>query len=469
MNNVKLAAVIDDSVQRQQIPAREATEEFLFRIHRSQPILNALVTVTERRAREDAERVDRARAAGERLPLDGMPIVIKDNIDLAGYLTSNGSLQFENDIAVQDAEVASRLRLAGAVILGKAHLHELAFGVTSDSAYGVCQNPWDRQRIPGGSSSGSGVAVAADLCVGALGTDTGGSIRIPSAVNGIVGLRPTHGAVSMRGALPLAQSFDTIGPMARSVIDVARMFTAITGYDPQDPWSQRPAQMDGLGDDLRTVKGLKIGVAREYFFEDIDPEIGTILDAALGQLSNLGVLIEEVAVTGAREVSESYAAIVSAEAFVNYSTIGTRSLRESTLARLEMGKRISGSDIIRSRNAMVKWRRLVEQVFIDGVDLILTPALKTKPPLVLDIDELSAIDVMTRTTRPWSLAQLPSITIPCGSSSEGLPVGLQLTALPWHEPVLFRVGAAYQAVTSWHLRRPPLKFLETDSKASRQQ
>ncbi|HVT30933.1 MAG TPA: amidase [Lacipirellulaceae bacterium] len=449
-----IAAIVDDPVLRQGVRAVDLVEAFLARIRRIQPDLNALVSITERHALQDAERIDGARAVRKPLPLDGMPLVIKDNIDVGGCITTNGSHAFGDGVARSDAEVVSRLRAAGAILLGKAHLHELAFGVSSDSARGRCINPWDKDRIPGGSSSGSGVALAADLCVGALGTDTGGSVRIPSAANGVVGLRPTVGAISTRGTFPVSQTFDTIGPMARSVRDVEQMFNVMMEYDPLDPWSRRSIVESGFSRAPRTT----IGVPREYFFDDVDPEIAAAIDRAVEQLVAFGMQVQEIRIPDAREVCEGYPTMVCAEAFANYRHLLEKEapFLESTVERLRRGATVSGADFSQATHLMMKWRRSIEEVFAAGVGVILTPTLKMHPHRTIGYAEIRAIDEMTKTTRAWSFAQLPAISIPCGFSKNGLPIGLQLTAPPWCEPVLFEIGKLFQAATTWHRRRPTL-------------
>lgn len=437
----------------------ELTEAFLERIEHLQPVLKALVIATPELAIEDARRVDRRSPGDDDLPLRGMPIMIKDNIDLAGYATSAGSLCFKGNIASRDAEVVRRLRDAGAIVLGKANLHEFAFGVTSNSPYGTCRNPWDPERIPGGSSGGSGVAVAADLCVAALGTDTGGSIRLPAAFNGVVGLRPSIGAVSTRGTFPVAHSFDTVGPMARSVADVATVFEAIAGYDAIDPWSRKGPVSLGAG--RGELDRIRIGVPRAYFFEELDGGVEARIEDSLRALRDLRFTVREIRLDGAREAYECYGRLVATEAlavhwkrFVDEGAPMGADIR----TRLEVGTRVSGRECAAMRFHLAAWRRAVERVLSDDVDVIATPVATSPPPYISAAEEPQATALLTRMTRPWSLAQMPSMSLPCGFTSEELPVGVQLTAPAWREGLLVSVAGAYQRVTEWHRKRPRSAF-----------
>ena len=294
MNDDDVRAAIDDRRRRAEVGAVDLTQALLERIHETQPLLSAFITVTDDLALADAERVDRAREEGRRLPLDGLPVAVKDNIDVGGVRRTVASKFFEEFVPSADAEVVRRIRAAGAVIVGKAFLHELVYGATCTNAfYGQCRNPWDTDRIPGGSSGGSGAALAADLCIGALGSDTGGSVRIPAHLNGVSALRPTFGTVSNRGVFPISWSFDTVGPMARSMRDVADLFRVMKGYDLLDQWAVPPPRDAGETDAEAGVERLRIGVPTEFFFEDVDPAIDRLVRAAVDVLASLGAEIVE--------------------------------------------------------------------------------------------------------------------------------------------------------------------------------
>lgn len=421
--------------------------------------MHALVISTPELAIADARRVDRRNSGDDALPLRGMPVLIKDNIDLAGYVTSAGSLCFKDNVAARDAEVVRRLRDAGAIVLGKANMHEFAFGVTSNSPYGTCRNPWDRERIPGGSSGGSGAALAADLCIAALGTDTGGSIRLPAAFNGVVGLRPTLGAVSTRGTFPVAHSFDTVGPMARCATDVAAVFEALAGYDALDPWSRtRPVSPNARRSERASIR---IGVPRAYFFEELDGGVAACVEDALRAFRDLGFSVQEISLPGAGQAYECYGRLVASEALaVHWERFidANAPIGAEIRTRLEVGAKVSGREFAAMRVFLAEWRRAVERLLSDEVDLIATPVATSPPPYIAAAQEPQATALLTRTTRAWSLAQVPAMSLPCGFTAGGLPAGVQLTAAAWGEALLLHVAGAYQGATNWHRKRPRSAF-----------
>lgn len=458
MRDDELFALIDEPERRSEVSALELAEAFLERTERLNPLVNAILTVTPDVARADARRADEARSRGEPLPLDGLPIAVKDNIDLAGVRCTVGSKTFESRIADEDAEVVRRLRAAGAVVLGKALLHEFAYGGTTNNPwFGPCRNPWNTDLIPGGSSGGSGAALGADLAIGALGSDTGGSGRIPAHLNGVVGLRPTFGAVSNRGSFPIGPSFDTITPMARSVLDVARMYVHMAGYDPGDPRSAERAAPDALAGLEDGVRGLRIGVAGGYFREDIEPEIEEFVDAAADVLAEMGAELVEVEVPGAAEASQIGFWLVNAEGFaIHRERLETHPelIGEDTNRRLRQAEALSGADVAGMVQRMLELRVELRRLF-ERVDLVLSP---TGPVLATPIEgaeTIAATAKLGRFTYAWSVAAVPAASLPCGITSGGLPLGMQLAAPWWGEPLLLRAGAAYQSVTDWHRRRPP--------------
>lgn len=459
MTGQELQAAIDDPGRRADVGAVELTEAFLARIDATQESVRAFITVTHDLARADAERVDRAREQGERLPLDGMPLAVKDNIDVGGALRTVASRHFEAFVPDEDAEVVRRAREAGAVVLGKAFLHELVYGATcTNPFYGQCRNPWDLDRIPGGSSGGSGAALAADLCIGAFGTDTGGSIRIPAHLNGVSGLRPTFGTLSSRGVFPISWSFDTVGPMARSMRDVARLDAVMRGYDVRDP----RAVDRGTGDHVEAIEagiaGVRIGVPREFFFDGVDPEIAGLVTAAADCLADLGAEVFELALPGAEEAYEICTLLIRADALA----LHRRRLDEQpelfgdeVRERLRLGEAVTGWEYARMVERMYEWRRDMRLRFREDVDLILTPAANAVAPPIEGAGMIATTAQLTRFTYPWSLAHLPAVSVPCGFTEAGLPVGLQLAADQYRDSLLLRAGIAYQDVTDWHRRRPP--------------
>jgi len=435
----------------------DATSAYLERIETLDGGIGAFWTVDADGALEQAGQADTALQAGRQLgALHGLPVAIKDNIDTAGLRTTNGAAFLAGRVPDADAEVTRRLRDAGAVILGKLAMHELAFGATSQNEhYGACRNPWDIERVPGGSSGGSGAAVAAGLCAGALGTYTGGSVRIPAALNGISAIRPTSGLISIRGVFPITWTLDTVGPMARTVSDLAALLEVLAGYDPGDPFSiDAPARdyREALAED---IDGLRIGVPRNFFFEDVDEDIVLLVEAAGDVLASAGANLVEVDLRGADDAVEAMTTMIRAEALA----IHRQRLAEDPDAfggdvrrRLLLGEAVSGADYGEARQRARVWRRRVEGA-LEQCDVLLTPSTGTTAPPA-DSEMIETTRRLVRLTYGWSLAGLPALSVPCGLSDAGLPVGLQLAAAPLGEATVLRVGAAYQNLTDWHLREP---------------
>ena len=452
-----LSQLIDDPAVRSEISAVEVTRTFLDRIARDNENLNALIRVTEELALRDAASVDSARRAGQRTPLDGLPVVIKDNIDVAGIPATSGSRLYENYVPEHDAESVRRLREAGAVVLAKSNLHELAYGATCNNPfYGAVRNPWDLDRIPGGSSGGSGAAVAADLCIAALGTDTGGSVRLPCAFTGISGIRPTFGRVSNRGVCPVSWSLDTVGPMARSVDDVARVFDVIAGHDPGDP---RSLANGGARQPQGQVAGLRIGVPVNFFFEDVEPVIERRVRAALDVLTELGARLVEVTLPGIEDANAACTTIIRSDALAFHGE-RCRATPEhfgpDVLARLRRGEALTAVDMARAIQRVHEFQQSLRGVF-EQVDVIAGPTVAILPPRIDESESLNAAGTLVKLTYPWSVAQLPAMSIPCGTSSGGLPVGIQLVAPSCAEAQLFTIGREFQRVTQWHRARPRVR------------
>jgi aspartyl-tRNA(Asn)/glutamyl-tRNA(Gln) amidotransferase subunit A len=451
-----LRRVIDDPRERAQVDAQTLADAFLSRIGRLNPGLNAIVTSTPEIAAVDARRVGEARAAGRPLPLDGLPIVLKDNIDLGGVRCTVGSKLFLDRIAPRDAFVVARLRTAGAVVIAKAHLHEFAYGATSNSALGAARNPWDPSRIPGGSSGGNGAALAADLTVGALGTDTGGSIRMPSAFTGVAGLRPTLGAVSNGGVFPCAASLDTVGPMARSAGDVRALFAVMKGFDPGDPWSS-DAGRDEAASGPERIRGLRVGIVEDFFFDQADAEIVERIDDAAEVLRALGASVVPFRISGLAEAYSSCTLLMRAEASALHEDLiddESAPIGEDVRGRLRLGRAITGIELARVLAHRMRWRRELACTLQRDVDVLLSPAIAVPTPSIEGTDTLSTTTLLTRMTLPWSFAGIPAISIPCGFRSDGMPVGMQIAAAPWRDTLTIDVAEAYQTVTDWHRRRP---------------
>ena len=430
---------------------------YLERIERLNPQLNAFITVTEElaleQARERESELDNGRWRG---PLHGIPIALKDNIDTAGILTTAGSALFAERVPDEDAEVVRRLKEAGAVLLGKLNMHEFAYGATSGvSHFGSVHNPWNLDRIPGGSSGGSAAAVSSHLCAAALGTDTGGSIRQPAAYCGIVGLKPTYGLVSIRGIIPLAISQDHVGPMCRTVEDTALMLQALAGYDAGDLASIRaevPSYVSAL---YRGTSDLRIGVARSFFFEGLDEGIEDVTERALTVLGGLtaGTRDVELPMPSVRVVPlEPYA--YHAEYLEREET--RRLYQPRVLSRLLTGADVPATTYVEARNELDRVQREIETVFSE-VDLLITP---TSPRLQATIEEgrnpPDAIATSLRNTSPFDAYGIPTISVPCGFSREGLPIGMQISGPHLGESAVLSLAHAYEQATDWHNQRPPL-------------
>ncbi len=441
--------------------SRAATEACLAAIDQHDGTVNAMITVTADDAIRQAAAADEAARDGRWLGLlHGMPVAIKDNIATAGTRTTTGSSFFADHVPNENAAVTQRLIDAGAVILGKATLHEFAFGIRSyNPVSGQCRNPWDPSRVPGGSSGGSGAALAADMCVGALGSDTGGSVRLPAAINGVSGLRPTHGRVPNHGSTPVSPVLDTIGPMARRVTDVARIFAVIAGHDARDPLSQDQPLENFLPRLTEPIEGVRIGVPRNMYFEDCHPEIEEAVRQAARLLADAGAELIEVDVPGAAEMQRWATILIFADACANNAERlrdNPNMFEKPVYDRMTEGLKFTAVDYSNALRAQESWKRTLQALFTE-IDVLLSPTLPSLvPPIEEDKSLLEATRHATRNTYAGAFGQIPGLSGPCGFSSDGLPIGLQLEAAWWQDPLLLQVGAAYQQRTDWHLRRPSL-------------
>ena len=443
----------------------EVTQAYLERIDSLNQTLNAYITVTSDQALADARRCEAEILRGDyRGPLHGVPVALKDLYDTAGVRTTAASKIYAQRVPDEDAASVARLRAAGAVIIGKTNLHEFAYGVTTDSSYfGATRNPWDLERVAGGSSGGSGAAVAAGLCAAATGSDTGGSIRIPAALCGIVGLKPTYGRISCHGVLPLSWTLDHPGPMTRTVYGAAVMLAAMAGHDPCDPAAAEPVPDYAAG--LRDgVVGLRIGVDPRWALSGIHQEVRAAFQEALAVLEDLGAEIVEVSVPWVEEGMDAALTILMAEATgIHEEFLRTRpdDYQPDVRARLEKGFVVRGIDYGRARRAGELLRRDFVLLF-QKVDLLATPMCGIPAPklgqreVIIDRETVPVMGPLTRYTRVFNLTGLPAISVPCGFSSEGLPIGLQLVGRAWDEAMVLRAACAYEAATEWTQRRPSL-------------
>jgi aspartyl-tRNA(Asn)/glutamyl-tRNA(Gln) amidotransferase subunit A len=456
MTDDEIRALVDDPALRPGVSAVELVEACLGRLEEAHSV-HAMITVTPELAVTQARAVDDRRSRGERLPLDGMPIVLKDNIDVAGVPTTVGSRLFADRVATEDAEVTRRLRAAGAVILGKANMHELAFGATSaNEAFGPVVNPAAPDRIPGGSSGGSGAAVAADLCLAAIGTDTGGSVRLPASLCGVSGIRPTYGAVSNRGVQPMAASLDTVGPLARAVTDVRSLLTVLAGFDPEDPASSdRTIALDGVDE----VRGTRVGVV-EAFLAAADLGVASCVRSLAAVLEELGASLSEVELPGWEDAVDACSRLIRGEALTLYGeALASRPelLEGGTRRRLAPAADLESADLERLRDARVRWADQVDGVFA-AVDLLLTPTIPVEAPLAAGADTVETTNAVVPYTFVFAFAHVPALSLPCGTSAGGAPVGAQVASARGRDGLVLRAGAAVQAATDWHRSRAPWPF-----------
>jgi aspartyl-tRNA(Asn)/glutamyl-tRNA(Gln) amidotransferase subunit A len=446
-------------LRSRQVSPIDLTEACLARIERLNPILNAFITVTADAARAQARqsevRLRRRKGFG---PLDGIPIALKDLIDTAGVRTTSACGAFKDRIPAQDATVVRKLKAAGAVILGKLNMHECAFGGSSVTSYfGPVRNPWDVAHLSGGSSGGSAAAVAAGLCYAALGSDTAGSIREPAAFCGIVGLVPTYGRVSTRGVMPLSRTLDHVGPMTRTVTDAAAVLQAIAGYDPGETTSVRRAVGSLTPGSARRLK-LRVGVPRSFFYEELDPGVEQAIEAALTVLRQLGAELRDVPFEVCRDRT-----VARAEAYAFHAENIARApelYKPDTLTKLRMGATIDAPAYIQARREIDALRRAASDVFSE-FDVLVTPTSPVVAPKFADWptkfeDVVAAETTLLRNTRPFNPLGIPSISVPCGMTGAGMPVGMQISGPPWAEVRVLTVAAAFERATDWQRMRPVL-------------
>ena len=446
-------------VRRKKVSPVELTEACLARIEARNPALNAYITVTAEsalaQAREAEADVQRGRWRG---PLHGMPIGLKDLFDTAGVKTTAGSALFKDRVPSQDAEVVRRLKAAGAVLVGKQNMHEFAYGATSVvSHFGAVHNPWNVSYMAGGSSGGTAAAVAAELCYGALGSDTGGSIRGPAACCGVVGIKPTYGLVSTRGVIPLSWSRDHVGPLTRRVADAAAILEAIAGHDPEEATS---AQFDvaRYSSTLRTrPSSLRVGVCRAFFFDDLHAEVETAITDALAVIGKLtaGTRDVTIPVSMNRSVTDAEAYTYHADSLAKTAEL----YQPFTRGRLRVASEVTTVAYIEGRRELVQLRHDARKIFAP-VDVLVTPTAPIPARTIADATTDDPVKVPRppdlRNLAPFNINGLPSISIPCGFTRTGLPVGLQITGPPGGETVVFQLAHAFEQATEWHARRPPI-------------
>jgi aspartyl-tRNA(Asn)/glutamyl-tRNA(Gln) amidotransferase subunit A len=448
-------------LRRREVSPVELTKNCLAQIEKLNSTLNAFITVTSDSALAQAHEAEEEILHGNwRGPLHGIPLALKDLIDTAGIRTTAASAVFKDRIPEEDAEVVRPLKDAGVIFLGKQNLHEFAYGGSSMiSYYGEVHNPWDPARIAGGSSGGSAASVAAGLCYGAIATDTAGSVREPAALCGVVGLKPTYGRIGARGIIPLSPSLDHVGPIARTVSDGAVMLQAIAGHN--ENGVNAP-----VGDYFAAIRErltpLRIGVPRKFFYEDLDPEVATAVEEALGVLRALGNDLFEIEIDVPTDRT-----LQAAESYAYHREFVLRSphlYQAETLRRIRTGEAISAAQVEQAGRELKQTRSEIRKVF-ENVDVLVTPTTPIPAPAIADLkrnpDALRPCElVLLRNTRPANVWGLPAISIPCGFTSAGLPIGLQIIGPHWREERVLQLAYAYEQATDWHALSPRLAGLD---------
>ncbi|MGA8143706.1 MAG: amidase [Candidatus Acidiferrales bacterium] len=450
-------------LRRKEISPLDLVEAALARIERFNPVINAFITVVADRARRQARLAEKQIRQGRALgPLCGIPISIKDNFSTRGVRTTAGSRILANFVPEESSEVVEKLECAGAILLGKTNMHEFAYGITNENPhYGAARNPWDLDRVTGGSSGGSAAALAIGIGYAATGTDTGGSIRIPSALCGVVGLKPTFGLVSVEGVVPLAKTLDHAGPMGRSVTDVCITLEAIAGEYPRG--TARP--------DFRKLRKIRprkfrLGRPRQYFFERLEKEVRDAIESATKSFESLGARIKEVSLPGLDRSVEPSTNVALAEATQYHESQGyfpalAEQYGDDVRHRLELGREVRAADYLNAWEV----KRAITLEFdaaFEQVDAILVPALPIAAPrigekeIAIGSEKETVRSALVRLNRPANLTGHPAISVPCGLTRGGLPIGLQFIGPNYSEAFLLAIALAYEDATDWSKRHPKM-------------
>ena len=448
-------------LRRREFSAVELTETCLRQIERLNPTINAFITLTPEVARQGALQADALLTAQQsdlrQLGLLGMPIALKDLFETAGIRTTAGSKFFADHIPAEDAQAVQKLKLAGGVVLGKTNTHEIALGVTGvNPHYGPVKNPWDLTRVPGGSSSGSAAAVATGMCLAALGTDTGGSIRIPASLCGVVGLKPTYGRVSTRGVVPLSWNLDHVGPLTRTVEDAAMMLAAVAGFDPHDPASADIPMEDYLVHLEDGVRGWRVALAAGEYVDASDPQVLAGLTEAAQVFKDSGAHMEKVDMSWLKDLALANGRMTQADG----AAFHRERLAEhpdwfgaDVRQRLETGAALPSSEYALARRTQAESRRRFE-MFFGKFDVLLLPTTPIPAPRIEGTQAIEAARQLTRFTAPFNLAGLPALSVPCGFTDEKLPIGLQIVSKHWGEAKALRAGRTFEKATEWHRHIP---------------
>src|SRR5271155_392750 len=446
-------------IRARSVTPQQLVEACLARIQIYNPKVNAFITVMRDYALKQAQELEAEQRAGKfRGPLHGVPIALKDNMDTAGVRTTAASAVFDERVPTEDAEVVRRLKAAGAILIGKANLHEFAFGGTSATSYfGPVRNPWALERNPGGSSGGSAAAVSAELCFGALGTDTGGSIRTPSSYCSVVGFKPTYGLVPIRGIIPLTFSLDHCGPITRTVEDGALMLNQIAGYDRLDISSVEHAKEDYVAGMKQPVGSLRLGIPRAPFFDMLDDDVAKSVETAIAVLTKITKSVKDVTLPPTGNIGLNGETFAYHEEFFTH---GSGRYQIPTRRSLQNSQNAKAADYVRSLWKLELLRRTIDDAFTD-FDLVVLPPRRHTPRTVDASIKREETDKPRNpeleNTGPFDVYGIPAISVPCGFTSAGLPVGLMIAGPRFSEARVRARAQAYERATDWHNRRPPLK------------
>jgi len=440
-------------IKSKEISASDLAAACYRQIDRLNPTLNAFITVIPQGEEETPDNRHIAL-------LQGIPIAVKDLYNTKGIRTTGGSKFFADYVPSEDAFVVDKIKKAGAHIIGKTNTHEIALGVTNNNPhFGACRNPWDIARTPGGSSGGSAVAVATGMALAAIGTDTGGSIRIPASLCGVVGLKPTYGRISLRGILPLSWNLDHAGPITKRVEDAAVMLQVMGGYDPEDPASFKTLPGDFSSHMQDTIRDRKVALAVGTFVEEVtQPEVLASIRKSADVLAEQGAIIEEVNVDYLREGALANALMTQADG----AAFHRERLKEhpdwfgaDVRQRLETGAGFTSSEYALARRTQAEVRRRCDLLF-EEYDVLILPTTPIVAPVLEGENAVERARLLTRLTSPFNITGLPALSVPCGFSSEGLPIGLQIASRAWNESGVLRIGYAYQQATEWHKTKPSI-------------
>jgi len=428
------------ALAHRRISSKELTEHCLARIHKYDPRLNTFITLTEESALRQAAACDAHPSPG---PLHGIPIALKDNIDTRGVLTTAGSRVFRDRIPSEDAEIVCRLRLAGAVFLGKLNLDEFAFaGTGTTSAYGPVHNPWNLERITGGSSAGSAAAVAAGFCFASVGSDDGGSVRIPASFCGVVGFKTSYGRVSTRGVVPSAYSLDTIGPIARSVEDAAIMLQVIAGYDPTDSITAAVPVPDYTAALSQPIRGLRVGIPRDYFFEQLDPDVARLVEEAISLLRHKVAAVRDISLPRFQFVENGSYDVELYHYQKPYFDKSPELYHPWSRQQLESLKSVNAIAYVETLKRLRECRREIRRIF-EEIDVLLLPTMREPAPLLSETIS-GAHHRPPSNVSAFNRFGTPALSVPCGCARSGLPVGLQIVGRPFGEQTVLAVAHAYQ-------------------------